>query len=112
MPEQDIISKAIEIATDMYGVTGDELSTNSRNWRVWQARACVFYAIRSVASQIMFRKIKEYIPRHHSTMIYAINKINDLKKYSVMKRTDNEVLFLQNVDKCTTLLKEFIESRI
>jgi len=95
-PTTVTIEKIIDEVARTYGVTPEDIKSNSRKAEVSNARQVAIYAIRTI-TQITYEMIgKEVGGRDHATIVYSLQQTESkMKKNPKMKATIDDII--QNI---------------
>ncbi len=92
-PAPVTVSKIIEEVARTYGVTPEDIKSSKRNASISFARQISMYIVREITQMPMVEIGKEFGGRDHSTVVYAIQQIEDkFLKDPVTKATVSDII--------------------
>ena len=87
------VERIIEEVAGVYGVSPDDIRSTKRTSQISTARKVAAYVVREVTNLPLASIGMEFGGRDHSTIVYAINTINEaIKKDSNMKQLVDDIL--------------------
>ncbi|MBQ8927861.1 MAG: chromosomal replication initiator protein DnaA [Oscillospiraceae bacterium] len=87
------VERIIEEVANVYGITPDDIRSTKRTSQISTARKVAAYVVREVTGLPLASIGMEFGGRDHSTIVYAINTINDaIKKDSNMKALVDDII--------------------
>ena len=92
-PAPVTVSKIIEEVGRTYGVSPEDIKSSKRNANVSFARQISMYIVREITQMPMVEIGKEFGGRDHSTVVYAIQQIEEKSlKDPVTKATVSDII--------------------
>lgn len=87
------IEKIIGEVADVYGVTPEDIRSNKRASQISNARKVAIYAVREITRMPLVTIGAEFSGRDHSTIVYAINSIEEnLRKDSNLRQIVEDII--------------------
>ena len=87
------VEKIISEVANVYGITSDDIRSGKRTSQISMARKVAVYVVREVTGMPLAAIGSEFGGRDHSTIVYAINTINEaIRKDSNLKDLVDDII--------------------
>ncbi|MBD5142803.1 MAG: chromosomal replication initiator protein DnaA [Oscillospiraceae bacterium] len=87
------VEKIIAEVANVYGITADDIRSSKRTSQISTARKVAAYVVREVTGMPLAAIGMEFGGRDHSTIVYAINTVNDaIRKDSNLKELVDDII--------------------
>ncbi len=92
LPIDDIAQKTINVVSEVYGITPDEIKSKSRTQTVSTARNVCMYVIKTITN-ITLIKTGEFFGKNHATVINSINNVElEMKSNQTFRNLVNDII--------------------